>query len=317
MNNSIVGVWDMRHTSLTLGGLLLFLAELKVMAQLHKAKKSTICFLADTKALDGVHVLAPHDLEKVPLFSVLKDVQGIDEFLRADSMDALYKYAKKRGEKPIYWPKPTNHKEESQLYGYNSTLRLQMTFLEQGHIPLVQISPTLITWASQFLREHTSGKLPIAVHLKNNPSALGDNNANMDEWFSFLVGAQQYGNVVFILIGNESIDSRITKISNVLVTKSFNLTLSQELSLIAEASGFIGMSSGPASMAIFSRTPYVIFHNSNQRPQALVKELGESNHFSFAAPGQKFLRCSDVSSSIMKEFAWLLPIAKERYILQR
>jgi len=70
-------------------------------------------------------------------------------------------------------------------------------------------------------------------------------------------------------------------------------------------------------MAIFSRTPYVIFHNSNQRPQALVKELGESNHFSFAAPGQKFLRCSDVSSSIMKEFAWLLPIAKERYILQR
>lgn len=316
MNNSIVGVWDMRHTSLTLGGLLLFLAELKVMAQLHKAKKSTICFLTDTEVLDGVHVLTPHDLEQIPLFSILEDVEGTDGFLRADSMDALYVHTKKQGEKPVFWPKPTAFPGQSKHYGYNSTLRLQMTFLEQGHIPTVAMKSGLTTWARQFLQEHTHGKLPIIVHLKNNPSAM-DNNANMEEWFPFFVNAQEHSDVIFLLIGNEPIDPRIAKLINVIVTKEFHLTLSQELSLISEASAFIGMSSGPASMAIFSRTPYIIFHNSNQRPQALVKELGDSNHFSFAAPGQDFLRCPDVSSAIIDEFSWLLPYARERYILQR
>ena len=50
------------------------------------------------------------------------------------------------------------------------------------------------------------------------------------------------------------------------------------------------MSSGPANVAIYSRSPYLIFKNPGHHKNKMDAELGKNDYFSFALECQKFFR---------------------------
>lgn len=314
---TLLGLWDIRQTPVTLGGLLLYLAEMSMMSQLYGSKSRILCFLDSKKRHKGVERFIPDQCKEFPLFSLLAHIKGIDGFVRADSMASIYEYKNLLQRQSTLWPKPLPISVmEYDVYKFNSTLPLQMNFLEQGHIPNVELSEYMMKWAESFLQHHASYKIPFVLHLKNNATGRQENNANLEEWLQFLIYAQCYKNILFILIGNEMVDIRMHNLSNVLITQNLGLSLVQELALIHRAGAFIGMSSGPASMAIFSTTPYFIFHSPHGGQGALVQQLGNSDMFSFSVSGQRFLRKNDDRDSIQEAFEWLLPYAKSQYSLR-
>jgi hypothetical protein len=106
-----------------------------------------------------------------------------------------------------------------------------------------------------------------------------------------------------MLIGNEPIDPQITQLPNVLVTRNYGSDLSRDLALIQTSYIFMGMSSGPCSMAVFSGTPYVIYKNPDHDVEEMALELGTNIRFPFATPFQKFLRILETPEGLMSEFA--------------
>ncbi len=307
----------MQRTPITLGGLLLFFAEMSMMSQLYRSNKHIVCFVDGTQRHRGVSRFIPEQYKQIPLLSLLPFMLGVDGYIRTESMESLKEYATVfSGGNCMIWPKQLQHATLiHDQYAYDSTLSLQMTFLEHGYVPELVMKPIVMAWAQDFLRQKATRKFPIVLHLKNSQVATSKNNANRQEWRKFLVYAGRYTGVVFVLIGNESVDGDIRTLPNVIMAQDFGCSLAQELSLVLAAGAFMGMSSGPSSMAIFSKTPYLIFHDPEHGHGTIIREIGDLDSFSFAKPGQRFLRRDDVAETIIDGFEWLLPYAYGQYNL--
>lgn len=153
-----------------------------------------------------------------------------------------------------------------------------------------------------FIRRYCLPRLPVVLHLKNDPNHQHCSNADFYAWLNFLDNCHKQYDVTFIFIGNEEVTQQIRSLPNVLISKDLNSNLSLDLALIQLSFMFMGIASGPCNMAVFSDTPYVIYKDPDHHTEEMKKELGDSDHFSFATPLQKILRVSQTSESLMSEF---------------
>ena len=168
-----------------------------------------------------------------------------------------------------------------------------------------------LEWAGRFIAEHVRPKMPVVVHLKNNPREKGCSNADQEAWCDFFMRCAKDYDVLFILIGNEEISDRLKKLPNVLVARDQGSTLSSELALIEQAAIFMGMASGPCNMAIFNDVPYVIYKNPDHHVREMKEEMGDSDRFSFSKPFQKLLRKKETPDGLMEEFRPLFEHVKQ------
>lgn len=88
-------------------------------------------------------------------------------------------------------------------------------------------------------------------------------DANIDSWLDlFKYAAKKFPQVKFMLLGRkEEIPAEAYLLTNVYYLKEFGMGLVHELAFIHEANLFLGSNSGPAMMAMFSTTPYIIFYS--------------------------------------------------------
>jgi ADP-heptose:LPS heptosyltransferase len=88
----------------------------------------------------------------------------------------------------------------------------------------------------------------------------------------------------------------------VIVTKNHESNISRDLALISQAAIFMGMSSGPCNIAIFSDTPFIIYKNPDHDVEEMKLELGKNNRFVFSTASQKFLRIFETVENLIQEF---------------
>ena len=309
--DEVVGIWDTNNSPLSLGGLLVLSEELKMQALVHQAKSIAIGIVGDRAGslLPGqlpqngepIVLLSREACQGSVLLSLLLDLESINVCYLCPVLEEFQKYLQIRSKRHIIWPQVDeqhriNHK-------YSSTIFIQKFFAERGFIPQLSCRNDLLRWATSFIAQYVTPSLPVVVHLKNNPNLKGCSNANFESWYNFFLSCYGQYDVKFILIGNEPIDPQITQLPNVLVARDCGSYLSRDLALIQTSYIFMGMSSGPCNMALFSGIPYVIYKNPDHDVEEMSSELGTNIRFPFAAPVQKFLRIFETSQGLMSEFA--------------
>ncbi len=282
----ILGIWDLGKSPLFLGGILTLIEELAILKIIHNIN------LADLAIVGNV--------DKQSLFSrVMSGFAGVDNVYFFRNKKELDKFLKWKPH--IIWPEVRRDKSIYETYG--NTLFVQRFYKDKGYIPFLSVRPEIISWVNNFYKNQVVDRHPVVVHLKYNPKCTKDcSNADFDAWYEFFKVCRQYKNIVFVLIGNDVVDRRIIKLSNVVVARDYGGNLIRDLGLIQMGYLFMGMASGPCNMAIFSKTPYIIYKDPPQHNAEMLMELGRKNRYSFANSYQQFWRIYHTRENLLRKF---------------
>jgi len=174
-------------------------------------------------------------------------------------------------------------------FSYYSTSRLSDLYQKFKIRPSLSWSPRTQSQVTEKL-SCINGKI-ITIHMKNVfPSNLKFSNADPFLWSSAINEVLRNSESTFILVGDDPPPLELKFGENLLTAKSLGLNLSEQLSLIARSSGFIGTASGICTGAIFSDVPYVIFKSPSHHYDQMQEELGDADSFSFSMSDQKIFR---------------------------
>jgi len=300
----------MRAHPLTVGGALVFAEQLQIQRIILGAKGIDVCIVGE-KMLEFVnrhrnrdcclYWPTPEECLAAPGILVFSVMKGFERVCICTSMENLADYIENNENIGVVWPRKDAGGLRKHVYG--STLSIQSFYSECGYVPRLGCIQDVIYRAVEFTGEYAGSRMmPIAVHMKNVDQISGCSNANVDAWHDFFVGCLGLGDVVFFLIGNDPVDARIKKLSNVVITKDHGGYLPLDLALIQTSAMFMGMSSGPCNMAIFGENPYVIFKNPEHDTAEMDVEIGEAKAFLFAEQNQRFLRVAETKKVLLNEF---------------
>ena len=316
----VLGIWDLRVSPVSVGGLLTLVAELQMQRMIHGTDIADMCIIGDAAHLlsirstqadgDLITLLDSEACKGSALLSMLLDMEGIGACYLCSTIAKLQDFLRASPYPYFAWPALSEQGLVSHRYG--DTMFAQKFYHKNGFIPYLSCKAELVRWAVHFIKRNVIPYLPIVVHLKNNPNERGHSNADFDAWLAFLEACHPQYDVKFILVGNEEIDQRILKLPNALVARRFGSNLSRDLTLIQTAFIFMGMASGPCNMALFSETPYAIYKNPDHHAEQAMLELGKGDRFPFATPFQRVLRVFETEENLMSEFARLFTQVNRR-----
>lgn len=306
----ILGVWDLRAAPLSFGGPLFLLEEMLTQAAIHNAESEGLCFLGDTKGSSvssfmsdviGAGPISPAAVKNSTLLTTLLSLRGIEKCYGAASASSLRNLMSRNGGDWLAWP-PLPSDEKPVIHEYGMSTFIKGFHRQFGSIPFLHSKPETLRRAFRFLKARVLPTAPVVVHLKNNPRETGCSNAAQHEWAAFFDSCLDRHDVKFLLIGNEGIAESISKLSNVVVARNYDLQLPEELALIELSFLFMGMASGPCTFALFGETPYLIYKNPEHHAKEMEKELEGHDHFSFAKPFQKVLRVNESTEQLLSQF---------------
>lgn len=306
----LAGIWDVSRSAGSIGMLLILLEELEIQRQIHHADAVEVILVGDTKYLldaslresvDAPSGLGlPDSAGLSPVMSVLNAMSGIAGcHVCADRM-ALRDAARLLDGNCVPWPDP-----EMLVHGrytYDSTQIIQAYFARTGSIPKLSVNEELLAWARAYLLEKSKGGLSVAVHLKNNPATPGQSNADLESWLAFFSNCANRHDAHFFLVGDDATNQNFRNLPNVTIAQSDGVRLEGYLALVQAAGLFMGMMSGPANMALFGRTPYVIFKNPDHHAREMAVELGDAERYPFALDNQRVLRVWDTTENLSSAF---------------
>lgn len=311
--NYPLGFWDLSISPMTIGGLLTLLAELKVLGERHKSSHIELGIIGigeNTPKLskllgdNGWISLTDKSLVHEDLMlSMIFDMEGVKTCHLFQTGFDVKTFLHQTSHNYITWPSLT---QEGRVdYEYNYTHLIQKFFTENGYIPTISSKQQSYQWAKNFIERNIFPSIPVVVHLKNKIRESGKPdwyNADLKEWQGFFEVAESRYCAKFILIGNEPIPDEMRALPNIIVAQDFDSNLLRDLALIPLSYAFMGMASGPSNMAIFNRVPYIIYKNPYHHVEMMKKELGNSDHFVFATPYQRFYRRFETKDDILSEF---------------
>ena len=313
MQKRILGVWDIEKSKPGLGGLLIFVEELKIQQIIEKAEYIDVCFVGNVSqalsmkkvyGMEGMLTsLSKEDCKESPILTALLDLDSIDLCYQCNSFEILQKFVLDSSCLYTLWPSING--QGTQNHDYGSTLYTQCFFDKHLSIPYLSCREEVVRWAIEFLQSRVFPDMPVVIHLKNNPNEENCSNANSDEWSSFFRACNLHYDVKFVLIGNEELDGRILDLPNTMLARDFGSNLSRDLALIQTAYIFMGMASGPCQMALFSNVPYVIYKNPDHHAKEMQLEIGSEDRFSFGSSLQRFLRVFELQEGLMSNFDFL------------
>jgi hypothetical protein len=306
----LAGIWDVGRSAGSIGMLLILLEELEIQRQVHHADAVEVIIVGDAKYLldaslcdraDAPNGLGLPDSAKLsPAMSVLKAMSGVAAcHVCADRM-ALRDTASLLDGDCVPWPDPGMLVQGG--YTYDSTQIVQSYFARTGSIPRLSVTAELLAWARAYLLEKSRGGLSVAVHLKNNPAAPGQSNADLGSWLAFFSNCANRHDAHFFLVGDDATNDNFRSLPNVTIARNDGVRLNGYLALMQAAGLFMGMMSGPANMALFGKTPYVIFKNPDHHAREMAVELGDADRYPFALDNQRVLRVWDTTENLSNAF---------------
>jgi hypothetical protein len=284
---NIIGLWDLEQADPSLGAFLIFQEELLLQREILQANSIEILFCLNK------NLLAPPYLATLALFNpFLESAHFVnDDSSKANISDNI--------DTTFYWPTPDMY----QHYSYSgSTLAVQKLWQKTGKLINLKSPDSIHKQAQEWINKYVGSYIPIVVHLKNS-STDTQSNANQESWIKLFKDCEDKELPVrFVLIGNDTYDTRLLNCSNVVLTKTNGGCIELDLSLISMSLLFMGMASGPCNMALFSGVPYLIWKHPHHHAKEMEREFQGHSQFIFANENQKFMREWDTADSLIREF---------------
>lgn len=136
---------------------------------------------------------------------------------------------------------------------------LNMLYEKYSVMPELKIRKSLSRWAADFIMQKGGGRIAVAVQMRNTHSYNLSRNSNMPAWLELFEFCEERMPVTFFVICAASeIDERLRSRRNVVVAKDYRTSVDQDMAIVKECSVFLGISSGPGTVAFFGQKPYSI-----------------------------------------------------------
>ena len=161
--------------------------------------------------------------------------------------------------RPSLW----NHLRRRMCYpiGHETINRF---YARHGYIPLLSAPRGYASWARRFIERYHRDRFLVVINPRQSrltpvPAAI-HRDAPLDDWYDFLESVRtRHPNVHFFMVGGfAEWEPRLLTMENVSIPRTLGLGLAHELALMDACDFFMGTSSGFATMATFSRVPYLI-----------------------------------------------------------
>jgi hypothetical protein len=178
---------------------------------------------------------------------------------------------------------------------YSSHDKMNSYYEKHGALPRLHAPESIQSWAGQFLKSYRAETFFVCVHMRHRrsePDMTAElfRDANFDDWIEFFrIVEEKYPDVMFIVVGRLTEWPReLFRLRNVLLLKTLGYGLLEELAMVQACDLFMATNSGPAVMAVFGQSPYVIFqHPGNANVSAKLWGVQEgSEKLPFAVKNQ-------------------------------
>lgn len=310
-HDRLLGIWNLDKSLMSIGDLLILLADLKVLADdavsYYRIDLAVVGDFASIVGVDktsgGWFVVSSDDEVDSPLIEMILGIENVERCCFFNSINSFKEYLSETNHQYRIFPEVTADGKIEYEYGFTNSIRAY--FEKTGKFPQISCKQEHLEWAQNFLDIHCGGRIPIALHLKNTIRKSGKAdwyNARFQFWVPFLKNAEKYENIVFIVVGNEAVPEEIKQIPNTVVSLEHGASLIRDLALIQKSSAFMGVASGPCNMAVFGSDPYVIFKTPGHHQEWVDSEIEDSGRLKFAGDSQRFLIQTESLESLQKEF---------------
>lgn len=173
-------------------------------------------------------------------------------------------------------------------------------FHDRGFLPRLRTPQAYREQAEELLRSHGPDAFAVAVHVRrqvadahSTSGGMVERDGNYDVWEAFFDEAQRrHPETVFVVLGRAVEWPRhLLRRRDIVLLKCLGLGLLDELAMIESCDLFMGLVSGPSTMAFFSDTPYALFVQEHYAPTtAAVVEVEEgAARLPFACANQTLL----------------------------
>lgn len=307
---TLVGVYDLTRSHGTLGSLLILLEEMQIKCFDLGCESFDLVVVNDVSTLLNYGVLGSDmkpteriesDNKKIEFLSRLAyAINGTKKVYACthgeESRRAAALLALKKG--VVVWPDPA--KLLNGLHNYDSTINIQATFGRSNCIPFLSVADGTRDRIRWFIDKMCNTSFSLAVHLKNNPAAPGQSNADLAAWRDFFLKCSD--TTRFFIVGDDDDGGLFAECSNVILVKNHGFSVQEYLGFVQECDAFMGMMSGIANMALFGRKPYAIFKNPTHHTEEMLAEIGQADCYPFGLPGQIVLREWDVTEHLLRAY---------------
>ncbi len=163
------------------------------------------------------------------------------------------------------WPSLWDHLGRRMIYPMGHEI-INRFHARHGYVPALSAPRGYARWARDFIRQHYRDRFLVCINTRQSRlthvPAVTYRDAPLPEWYDFFRTVERrYAHAHFFVLGGFSEwEHTLLEFRNVTIPRTMGLTLAHELALLHASDLFLGNSSGFATMATFTRIPYVITH---------------------------------------------------------
>ena len=292
----ILGIYDLKTLPWSVGDPLFFIEKLSILKIIHKAGMIDICVIYDKENPSGIRKepnISANNAQDymvdyfLPLFNTCPYLGSVFQF---NSRKEFNTFLKNNIHRYDLYPSLRQHLDESYNFAGHLIVLLKEFedfFNKYGYIPHLRIGKRDSSWAYWFYQNYLpKDTVPVVLSLRRPYSMLERiRNADPKVWLAFIDKCKEvYKDIIFVIVGLRiEVFQGLRERSNVVIAKDYGTSIIEDLALIRSSYCYLCTASGPASIAIFSDLPYLIF----QQPEIERYGLSEGKNFDFATENQK------------------------------
>lgn len=266
MKPKVFGIYDFNSMPFSLGDIIMFIAFIQTVRYRNNMNHYDICFIANCDGSSGNlfneyinnNNVMQYYLKLIDILQINNSLQSI---YYCNSYDEFYElYMVKNSQNYIIWPELSVIENKEYLH-YTICHELHLFKHEFGLLPSVFNSSLLTQWAHTFFKDNCCDSIPVTINLRLNKYFSFHRNATLEPWLDFFSFCNNKYPVKFVIICSKSeIDERLYGLANVIIAKTLNTTISQDISLVANSPLHLGSPSGPATITPFVNHPSILLN---------------------------------------------------------
>lgn len=291
--DTFVGIYDFSYAPYALGDCLTWQENVTIGAIEKGYKKVRLCLVADPDTPSCS--LQPHInitnyvgfvQELYPAFFSCPLTVAVHVFRDQNSFNLFLIDSWRKGISS--WPVFNDH--FNRQLDYISHKKINAFYEKNGSVPKL-VAPTGYAHAVERLVQDLSEKFVVAVNIRQSQlSAVPANvyrDSPIDVWHEFFrLTTARYPDVLFFFLGRYGEwDLELMRHPNVIIMRTNGYSLGHELAMVHSCDLFMGTSSGFATAATFSNTPYVIT-NMEKRASTYIDVPVGASRYPFAQDNQ-------------------------------
>jgi hypothetical protein len=317
MPKKIFAIYDLNIMPYSIGDIITFIAFVQIAGYRNNTDKYDMCFIANhtgngdnifNKLIDKNNRLHYY----MKLIDCLQINDSIESIYFCNDYTEFYKLYQSKISDSIPWPPLSVVQSQTYLH-YIIYDGIKNFYNATNLLPPVFNSMNLTKWAYDYFVSCTDNLFPVTINIRNNKLFSQHRNSHIDSWINFFSYCSGKYPVKFIIICAKSeIDERFYECANAIVSKNDNLTISQEIALVASSLFHMGAASGPATIAPFVDHPSILV-NADLLPY-IDKYNGSLVYFrdnrhvrlSFSKTLQYYSTFPETTEYLIQEFTTLL-----------